>query len=121
MFDKISKYILISLFIFAAITPLNSPANAQSCTNYYEMKRQIQKEKGEFLWKWKGTLTALGGCMVACKDQPSSDQTACYIAACSLTCLVVGVDNCFSVFNEGAAISQKESEIKKYGIKNGCT
>lgn len=59
-----------------------------------------------------GTAAVLETCTATCANQPAKDRQSCYLVACGLSCLVVGMNNCKEYFTQKSNVDRFKEGIE---------
>lgn len=100
--------LLLSLIFIVALV---SPATSQSLS--CGQGRLIYATKYTDLFTtYPGTAAVLETCTATCENQPAKDRQSCFLVACGLSCLVVGMNNCMEYFTQKSNVDSFKEGIE---------
>jgi hypothetical protein len=87
------------------------------CGEYFQATKDLEIQKRDLLWRYKGTAVTLLGCAGVCSGE--SNPEGCALVTCGLSCLAIGFENCVTFFSEAAALQQYERRVESLNV--GCS
>ena len=105
-------YSFLLATIAASLLPVGTFAQGLNCAG----GRIIYAKKYTELYsEYTGTAVVVEGCSAACEGGAPENREGCFIAACGLACLFIGLDNCFQYYNR-----KLEIDSFRKGIEGIC-